>query len=1207
MKKMYSFLFSFVFTLLLSSMSWATDYYVTSTGDDTNTGLIGFPKKTIQAAITAAGANDVIYVAAGTYNESISITKSLTLQGAQANICAATPRAGGESIISCPNGIGINASNVTLNGFTIQNQTGTNSAPGFGYAIYMVPSYTGTQLLNNIIKNNVIGSSIANTGASQVQIKCNWFDSNNNPGPGSGVGIYTDEYVGGTVSNVLIDNNKFTGHTNDGGIDISVSAPAKAATGITITNNVFSGNRRAAFLYNTVSSSFTNNVISGSTGTVTGELRIYGGVNNLSVMNNSFSAGTPQGIRITDDGAMATSSNITVSQNSFTGYSNTNFAIANVSGYTGSLPATCNWYGITGPGVAALISGSVTFDPFLSNGTDSNPGTIGFQPVPGSCTGCSVGPATISPATSICSGTGTTITFTGAPNTTVTYNINGGSNLQIVLDGTGNASLPTGNLTATTVYNLVSVTNNLCSLPLSGSATITTTVHSISLTSAAATESQITCLNAPITAITYALGSGATGANVTGLPTGITPSVNGGILTISGSATITGTFNYSVVTTGNACPTATESGTIIVNPKPVITLTVNGQTFTEGNNPVLCDNDANPINTLTPNVTVSCIAGAVVWRTKIGAADWSAWSTAAPGSQPSDNIAYLYQAACEGLCPATLTNPISLTINYRASTPQNVSLIADGTTVAAGESKTVCDVAGNAIIVNATCAAGEIVLYSVDGGAYSTVIPSQIPDGNFHNYRVRCRKADNTPSCVETESAVMSLKISPVPTAPTVSINPTDGCGAPVAFSGTSTCGALTTVWYNATTNQPLASLPVTTPNATTSFYARCQNEAGCLSGNSNTVTYTVTPVNDAPVITLSSEIVCAGTTVTVSANCPVGSTAFWNTGVSTNSFQVAFSNVTTQTYWAKCIFPNGCQSPESSQKSVLWKAFELTFINIGQSQSAIKAANDKALWTTQFITKDAGPVLEQSTQANPTIYYSENVNKTAPRFWTIHAETCALGTNGSLTFDMRCTPEAGVPQSYNTHENNAPYLMYANRDGFTELYAQNHPAYGFYNIVNGVNTYDSGLPKGLYKLGIRYWDQKGQGSIYPSMRQPQGNVLAYQEYWFRIQSSAGVGTGAARISTDNGQRITDNGSLAQVMPNPVANTLHLNVNEAKGQKVNASLLDASGRTMLQRGFVPETNQHQEEFEVSELANGMYFLKVNTADKQITLKVVKVQ
>lgn len=184
---------------------------------------------------------------------------------------------------------------------------------------------------------------------------------------------------------------------------------------------------------------------------------------------------------------------------------------------------------------------------------------------------------------------------------------------------------------------------------------------------------------------------------------------------------------------------------------------------------------------------------------------------------------------------------------------------------------------------------------------------------------------------------------------------------------------------------------------------------------------------------------------------------------------------------------------------------------------------------------------------------------------------------------------------------------MYANRDGFTELYAQNHPAFGFY-LDNGTggNIYDEGLPKGLYKVSVRYWDMKGYRSLYPTTRKAQGNVLTYQEYWFRIQSKDGVGVGAARTAADlNPYGMTK--TFAQVMPNPVSNTLRLKVSEAKGQNVNVSLMDASGRRVLQRAFVPESNQHQEEFEVSPLSNGMYFLKVNTADKQATLKVIKVQ
>ncbi len=617
-------------------------------------------------------------------------------------------------------------------------------------------------------------------------------------------------------------------------------------------------------------------------------------------------------------------------------------------------------------------------------------------------------------------------------------------------------------------------------------------------------------LDNPESGVTYQLknSTGNVGSPVSGTGAAIS----------FGNQTAVETYTVEATrTTGGCTNSMTGSVTVSVLVKPTISLTLQQTTLNEGTENTLCDSDANPVNGLQFTVLSFCVSGPVLWRTQVGAGAWSDWTTIAPNSQPSSNVAYKYQAACDAACPSTLSGIITLTLNYRAATPQNVSLVADGTTVNAGESKTICNLEGNEIAFNATCASGEVLLYSVDGGDYTSVVPSQITDGNFHNYRVCCRKDDGTPSCVETESAAMILKITTSAPAPTVSITPTSNCGTPTAFSGSSSCGSLTTVWYNATTNQALPTLPTATPTQTRSFYARCQAEGGCLSEKSNTVTFTITPVNDAPNVTVSAELICAGTEVTVSTTCPAGASVLWNTGVTEASFKVAFNNVTKATYSAKCISTNGCQSPVSTAKNVSWKAFELTFINVGQSKSATKS-NDKAAWASQFITPDAGPSLDYSTEANPTIYFSENVNKTAPRFWTIHAETCNLGTNGSMTFNMLATPELGVIRSYNTHENNAPYLMYANREGFTELYAQNHPAYGFYqDNGSGGNIYDTGLPKGLYKLGVRYWDQKGQGSIYPATRQPAGNVLAYQEYWFRIQSQNGVGTGSARIAADNG------------------------------------------------------------------------------------------
>jgi hypothetical protein len=79
---------------------------------------------TIQDAIDAASDGDTILVAPGTYNDSITIDKSITLLGAQAGTAGTgSARAGGESVIDGGGqfDLTINADNVTIDGFEIRN------------------------------------------------------------------------------------------------------------------------------------------------------------------------------------------------------------------------------------------------------------------------------------------------------------------------------------------------------------------------------------------------------------------------------------------------------------------------------------------------------------------------------------------------------------------------------------------------------------------------------------------------------------------------------------------------------------------------------------------------------------------------------------------------------------------------------------------------------------------------------------------------------------------------------------------------------------------------------------------------------------------------------------------------------------------------------------------------------------------------------
>ena len=108
----------------------------------------------------------------------------------------------------------------------------------------------------------------------------------------------------------------------------------------------------------------------------------------------------------------------------------------------------------------------------------------------------------------------------------------------------------------------------------------------INLTSAAGTNTQTVCANTAVTDITYAITGGGTNANVTGLPLGVSGTFVGGVFTISGTPTTSGTYNYTVTTVGT-CANATANGTITVNQSTTFAQTFNecqGFSVTVGTN-----------------------------------------------------------------------------------------------------------------------------------------------------------------------------------------------------------------------------------------------------------------------------------------------------------------------------------------------------------------------------------------------------------------------------------------------------------------------------------------------------------------------------------------------------------------------------------------------------------------------------------------------
>ena len=130
-----------------------------------------------------------------------------------------------------------------------------------------------------------------------------------------------------------------------------------------------------------------------------------------------------------------------------------------------------------------------------------------------------------------------------AGSSRMTNSITTSNTNQIIIGGTigaGVASQVFSYTISTTGSSVCSATND----SLSG--TITVPGSTVSLTSAASTDSQSVCVNSAITPITYDI-LGATGATVSsptalivdGLPPGVTSGFSGGVLTISGVPSVT--------------------------------------------------------------------------------------------------------------------------------------------------------------------------------------------------------------------------------------------------------------------------------------------------------------------------------------------------------------------------------------------------------------------------------------------------------------------------------------------------------------------------------------------------------------------------------------------------------------------------------------------------------------------------------------------
>lgn len=247
----------------------------------------------------------------------------------------------------------------------------------------------------------------------------------------------------------------------------------------------------------------------------------------------------------------------------------------------------------------------------------------------------------------------TTVPAFSSPTTggNITYSwTNDKTSIGLAASGNGNigsftavntgTSPVTATITVTPTYTNSSSPMKTCT---GSPSTFTITVNAnstISLSSPVGTDAQNACINSPITDITYSIGGGGTGASITAgaLPAGVTGTFASGVFTIKGTPTVSGTFNYTITTSG-PCGNATKTGSIVVSPLPVAGTIAVTSSSNSGNPTLLCGiTSTNPSNSAT--ITISNAQGTVTWEQSVnGGASW----TSVSGTQTSLTVSNLSQ------------------------------------------------------------------------------------------------------------------------------------------------------------------------------------------------------------------------------------------------------------------------------------------------------------------------------------------------------------------------------------------------------------------------------------------------------------------------------------------------------------------------------------------------------------------------------------
>src|SRR5208337_3576510 len=386
-------------------------------------------------------------------------------------------------------------------------------------------------------------------------------------------------------------------------------------------------------------------------------------------------------------------------------------------------------------------------------------------------------------------------------------------------------------------------------------------INTITLTSGIGTDNQTVCINTAITNITYST-TGATGATYSGLPAGVTGNWLANVVTISGTPTVSGTFNYTITLTGG-CGVVTKNGTIHVNPINTITLTSGIGT----------DNQTVCINTAITNITYSTTGATGATYSGLPAGVTGNWlaNVVTISGTPTVSGTFNYTITLTGGCGVVTKNG-SITV-----TENNTITLTSGIGT---DNQTVCI---NTAITNIT--------YSTTGATGATY--SGLPAGVTGNWLANVVTISGTPTVSGTFNYTITLTggcgVVTKNGSITVTENNTITLTSGVGTDNQTVCinTAITNITYSTTgaTGATFAGLPA---GVTGNWLANVVTISGTPTV-SGTFNYTITLTGGCGVVTKNGSI-------TVTENNTITLTSGVGTDNQTVCINTAITNITYST-----------------------------------------------------------------------------------------------------------------------------------------------------------------------------------------------------------------------------------------------------------------------------------------------------------------------